>query len=208
VVINHVKTAAAAKNAYARLKGTVHKFLPVKISPLGIVAQDRNVPISVVSQIPFFMLFPDTDASRCIRSIAMKLLKDPLGKADMPMELFWDKCLAFLSPKKPVAIAHTSGTGQQSKVAGQTRDKEPAMVSDRDNQADLKDRMSAIEDKISLLLNGMEEIKALLKGNDFETAETVEPDAKESLSQKPAPPSPGLIPLDFESWVKEQSGKL
>lgn len=207
VVINHVKTASAAKKAYARLKETVHRFLPLKISPLGIVAQDHNVPISVVSQIPFFMLFPDTDASRCIRSIALKLVKDPLGKTDMPMELFWDRCLGFLSPKNRAG----SGTREKKGPAGKTQDKDQTTVSARDNQADLQERMSAIEEKISLLLEGMDEIKALLRGNRFDADnidkndKTDKNDAAAPLSREPEPPKPELIPLDFESWVKEQS---
>jgi flagellar biosynthesis protein FlhG len=199
VVINHVKTAAAAKKAYARLKETVHKFLPLTISPLGIVARDHNIPISVVSQIPFFMLFPDTDASRCIRAIALKLVKDPLGRSDMPMELFWDRCLGFLAPGKQAG----SVTKREKTSAGQTTDKDRTKVSARNNQADLQERISVIEDKISLLLEGMDEIKALLKSRlDADKTDTKE--APVSLSWKPAPPAPELIPLDFESWVKEQ----
>ncbi len=225
VVINHVKTAIAAKRAYARLKETVHKFLPMKIFPLGIVARDHNVPISVVSQIPFFMLFPDTDASRCIRSIALKLSKDPLGKS-MPMELFWDQCLGFLTPQKQNQVqnkgqAQEPGTGVKKGIAGQTPDKNlpaqnGAMVSADNNQTVLQERMSSIEDKISLLLNEMGEIKALLRGRGLEagkaTGVDIDPvdkaqktDKRKPLVQNTEPPAPGLIPLDFESWVKGQA---
>jgi len=201
VVINHVKTAVAAKRAYARLKETVHKFLPIQISPLGIVAQDHNVPISVISQIPFFMLFPDTDASRCIRSIALKLAEDPLGKADMPMELFWDKCLGFLAPQNQTG----SRPGEQKRAAGQTPGREKTLVSGRDNPADLEERMAVIEDKISLLLEGMNEIKALLTANDFKTSQIDKSDETAPRSANTQLPAPELISLDFESWVKEQS---
>jgi flagellar biosynthesis protein FlhG len=199
VVINHVKTASTAKKAYARLKETVHKFLPLEISPLGIVAQDHNVPISVVSQIPFFMLFPDTDASRCIRSIALKLVKDPLGKS-MPMELFWDRCLGFLSPQNKTG----SKTRGKKGSAGQTPGKDQTNVWPKDNQADLKERMSSLENKMSLLLEGMGEIKALLRGYRFETKETDKNTSRAPLSWKPALPAPEQIPLDFESWIKKQ----
>ena len=201
VVINHVKTAAAAKKAYARLKETVHRFLPLKIFPLGIVAQDHNIPISVVSQIPFFMLFPDTDASRCIRSIALKLVKDPLGKSDIPMELFWDRCLGFLAPQKQAG----SVTRRKNASAGQRADKDQKEGSAGENPADLHERMSAIEEKISLLLEGMGEIKALLRGSPFDAEKTDKNDSPSPLSWKTAPPAPELISLDFESWVKAQS---
>jgi flagellar biosynthesis protein FlhG len=205
VVINHVKTADAAKKAYARLKKTVHKFLPLKISPLGIVAQDHNVPISVVSQIPFFMLFPDTDASRCIRSIAGKLIKDPLGKADMPMELFWNHCLDFLSPQKREISAFET---REVKEVGQKVDNG---ISTGEDPANLSRRMSSIEDKISMLLEGMEEIKALLKAGRFKDGKKDKTVAAQKivktgvLPKKVKPPTPRPISLDFESWEKEQS---
>jgi len=202
VVINHVKTASAAKKAYARLKETVHKFLDLKISPLGIVAQDHNVPISVVSQIPFFMLFPDTDASRCIRAIALKLSKETPGKADMPMELFWDQCLKFLSsPKKARHTGPEGSDGPEGKVVPdqQMPGKDPAGGGGGEYPADLQERLSAVEEKMSQLLNEMGEIKALLRGSRFEKQTQ---DAT-PLSQNPDPSLPKLIPLDFESWIDE-----
>lgn len=204
VVINHVKTASAAKKAYARLKETVHKFLDLKISPLGIVAQDHNVPISVVSQIPFFMLFPDTDASRCIRSIALKLSNDNQGKADMPMELFWDQCLDFLSSPKKARHTGPEGPGQQRPDPQRSDQQRPckdlAGEASGEYPADLQERLSAVEEKMSQLLNEMGEIKALLRGSRFEkqTQDTL------PLPQNPDPPPSKLIPLDFESWIKEQ----
>ena len=203
VVINHVKTAAVAKKAYARLKETVHKFLGLKISPLGIVAQDHNVPISVVSQIPFFMLFPDTDASRCIRSIAQKLSKETQGKADMPMELFWDQCLKFLSsPKKDrhtPEVEGPEGMEENATPDQQRPGKDPAAGGGWEYSAALQERLTAVEEKMSQLLNEMGEIKALLRGSRFEKQiQDVTP-----LPRNPEPPLPKLIPLDFESWIKE-----
>lgn len=207
VVINHVKTAAVAKKAYARLKETVHKFLDLKISPLGIVAQDHNVPISVVSQIPFFMLFPDTDASRCIRSIAQKLSKETQGKADMPMELFWDQCLKFLSsPKKDRHTPKVEGPeGSEGLEENATPDqqrpgKDPAGGGGGgEYPAALQERLSAVEEKMSQLLNEMGEIKALLRGSRFEKQR----EEATPFPQNPEPPLPKFIPLDFESWIKE-----
>lgn len=205
VVINQVKTAAAAKNAYTRLKETVHKFLPIRITPLGIVAQDRNVPISIISQNPFFMLFPDTDASRCIRAIAIKLTKDSGAKSDMPMELFWDQCLEFLSLQNQANRLSGKGANKvtdRERVLGQEE-----MVSSRNDLESLKkrqdhpalqERLSAIEDKISRLLEEVIEIKALLPQAGLPEKE------QEPLVPLPDLPLPGPISLDFESWLKEQ----
>jgi flagellar biosynthesis protein FlhG len=214
VVINQVKTAVSAKNAYARLKETVHKFLPIKIAPLGIVAQDKKVSISVISQIPFFMLFPETDASRCIRSIALKLIKDQDPKADMPMELFWDQCLEFLSDQKQTRHSTRAGAGKTTigeRPAKNQSDKDQPLKGqalestiqkgreESKDQAELQDRLSLIENKISLLLDEVGEIKQLLQHTN-PSPET----EKAPAPQKPEPIAPKLIPLDFEFWMKQQ----
>lgn len=205
VVINQVKTATAAKNAYTRLKETVHKFLPIRITPLGIVAQDRNVPISIISQNPFFVLFPETHASRCIRAIAIKLGKEPGATSDMPMELFWDQCLQFLSHE--TQAKSLSRTGAKKALDRQTAPGQTDGVSagddlespkERQRHLALQERLSNIEDKISRLLDEVMEIKALLPQAGRGENE------QEPLVPLPDLPLPRPISLDFESWLKEQ----
>ncbi len=203
VVINQVKTAMAAKNAYTRLKETVHKFLPLKISPLGIVAQDRNVPISVISQNPFILLFPDTDASKCIRSIAVKLAKSASNMPDMPMDMFWDQCLQFLTLQnragrfsRPGATKFNGRQADHNSGDPASGRDHPGILTAAERQAALGDRLSRIEDKISQLLGEVGEIKALL-GQPL-------PAESDRLPWKPEFPAPRMIPLDFESWLKQQ----
>ncbi len=179
VVINQVKSAARAKQAYAKLKKTVRKFLSVKISPLGIVARDSNVSIAVISQIPFFTLFPDTTASRCIRSIVKKLLRDE--SKDMPVEVFWDQCLNLLSQ-------------------GRKTLSDPS-APDPDGRAALEQRLSNIEDKMSILLEEVGQIKNLL-------GQTLHPDMEDAVMAENTAMETNLatatsIPLDFESWIQE-----
>jgi flagellar biosynthesis protein FlhG len=182
VVINQVQTAAAAKQAYAKLKKTVHRFLKVPISPLGIVARDPNVPIAVVSQIPFFSMFPDTPASRCIRSLALKLVKDFSRDEDVPVEVFWDNCLALL-PRKEESKAADTPPGQDTAVSGA-------------GHAALEARMASLEQKMSLLLDEITQIKTLLKNSPGATCpeqDSPEKARPEDLSRK--------FTLDFEAWV-------
>ncbi|MCA1792498.1 MAG: MinD/ParA family protein [Desulfotignum sp.] len=136
VVVNQVKTAVSARSAYAKLKETVKKFLSLKISALGIVARDNNVSISVVSQVPFTILFPGSAASRCVRSLAMKL-KDGAAQ-DLPMEIFWDQCLALM---------------------GSGRSREPVKVPRTDQ---VEQRLSAIESRMATLLEQVTSIKQIL----------------------------------------------
>ncbi len=184
VVINQVQSAAAAKKAYAKLKKTVLKFLSIKISPLGILARDPNVPIAVVSQIPFFMLFPDTQASRCIRSIALKLVKDP-GQ-DIPMEVFWDQCLDLLTQGRPAPKATDT-----------------PLVSGPEDRDALETRLAGIEDKISRLLEEVVEIKSLLiRPRIVPQAESDVKTSRAGENKKPSQPRP--LELNFEAWVANQ----
>ncbi len=175
VVINQVKSGRAAQKAYTRLKGTVNKFLSLKVQPLGIMASDKNVRAAVISQTPFFMLFPDTIASKCIESITKKLITNSSQYGDMPLELFWDKCLSFIEkhhkPKEKQASPEKTDT-----------------LNIRKDQ-DIKKVLSRMETRLSLLTKEVGEIKQLLKKNKKIQAV---PKAKE-------------ISLDFESWLKKES---
>jgi flagellar biosynthesis protein FlhG len=191
VIINQVQTAASARKAYTKLKKTVHRFLKMSISPLGIVARDTNVPIAVVSQIPFFLLFPDTPASRCIRSAALKLARDFRRDEDIPVEAFWDQCLSLLAgPEEPAQEASIQ-TLQASGTSSERLQGNPGV---------LDARMAVLEEKMSLILEEVSQIKSLL-GKDSG------PDQRRGAF--PNIPEPGSHEkvLDFEAWVaKRQAG--
>ena len=203
VVINQVRTHDAAKRAYAKLKKTVHKFLGIAIAPLGILARDPNVPIAVVSQIPFLMIFPDSKASRCIRAIALKLVKDPGG--DMPVEAFWDQCLALLAKARPEPEPEAV-PAPEPESASQVRDAERILV--QEGQKALEGRLDAIEETMGRLLKEMAEVKTLL------LRKSAVPESKPAApAPKPARPEPvrqdpenpldlpvSPVTLDFEDW--------
>ncbi len=187
IVINQVKSGRAAQKAYTQLKDTVNKFLLLKVLPLGIMASDKNVRAAVISQTPFFMLFPDTIASKCINSISKKLIESPGIYGDIPLELFWDKCLSFLDRhRKP----------KKEPVSFEKPDIKPGKESDNKDKTDelkisqgFKKTLSRIESRLSFLTKEVEEIKKLLK--------------KDKKTQ--APPEAKEISLDFESWLKKES---
>lgn len=194
VVINQVQTAAAAKQAYAKLKKTVQKFLKIPVSPLGIVARDANVPIAVVSQIPFFMMFPDTPASRCVKSLALKLVRDFNRDEDVPVEVFWDQCLALLSKDDEPVPASPEKAGLRDEISGSA----PASGPDR---AALEERMASLEEKMSLLLDEMAQIKAMLGRDPKRKAEaTPVPERRQAALED----LPKAVSLDFEAWLSER----
>jgi flagellar biosynthesis protein FlhG len=180
VVINQVKSSKAAKKSYARLKETVNKFLPVKIEPLGIVALDKNVRAAVISQTPFIMLFPDTIASKCIHSITQKLISKADRTGDLPLELFWDKCLSFLEK-------HHKLKKEAAKEKTEKKEKDP----------EIKEALSHIESKLSKLIKEVGHIKQFLKTHEFTP--------KKSNEKILVLPEPKKIFLDFESWLTKKS---
>ena len=182
VIINQVKSGKAAQKAYAQLRKTVNRFLPIKLEPLGIMALDRNVRAAVISQTPFFMLFPDTVATKCIRSITQKLMSRVAMGSDMPLELFWDKCLSFLEKHhKP----------EKEPVSGKEAEKEKPR-----QDLEIKKSLAHIESTLSILMKEVSDIKQFLgKGNAMQPG----------LSEKDViPPEPREIPHDFESWLKKK----
>jgi flagellar biosynthesis protein FlhG len=104
-VVNQVKQANNAKQAYGQLRNTVNRFLSIKLSPLGIVARDKHVPMAVISQTPFLKLFPDSAASKCIQLLGKKLLTKEKDMEPISLEQFWQRCLGFLSKSRPSAGA-------------------------------------------------------------------------------------------------------
>ncbi|RLC03550.1 MAG: hypothetical protein DRH34_05555 [Deltaproteobacteria bacterium] len=192
VIINQVKSGKAAQKAYGQLKKTVNKFLPVKLSPLGIVASDKNVRAAVISQTPFCMLFPDTIATKCIHSIAHKLMNKAGGISDMPLELFWDKCLSFLEKhhKPEKEAVSPKETVPKEAVPKETIEEK------KEQDPEIKKVLSHIESKLSGLIKEVSDIKQFLKRSDASP--------KRVTAKALKPPEPKEISLDFESWLKKK----
>jgi len=211
VVINKAGSGKIAKKAFDRLKEIVNKFLPVKIAPLGIVASDKNVQAAVISQTPFFMLFPDTIASKCISSITLKLLNKADQIPAIPLELFWDKCMSFLKKH------HKAQRKQVSQKTGVKKKKEQDL--------DIKKALFHIESRLSILTKEVSGIKNSLKTYVAAPSIKGKNKARKPLKPLPAPvlepvpapvpepvpepfpapmPIPEEISLDFESWLKKK----
>jgi len=111
VLFNHVISAKAIKKAYTQLEKTVDRYLSMRLRPLGIVISDKKVQSAVVAQTPFLIKSPETAASKCINTIANKVIKRSAAINDMPIEQFWNGCLSFLDKhqekKKPVPSEHS-----------------------------------------------------------------------------------------------------
>ncbi len=178
VIVNQVTEGKTAQKSYARLKQTVSRFLSAKIEPLGIIASDKNVRASVISQTPFFILFPGTVASRCISAIAEKLIKNQRKTMDLPLEFFWDNCLTFLEK-------HHHRKDEKAKEKETTKP-----------NTDILEKISQMESKLTLLIKEVGDIRQFLETHVVMTAK----------KEEPACPEPEEIVLDFESWLNTKKG--
>ncbi len=94
VILNQIDSAEEARHIYIRLARTVKNFLSVTIKPAGVIPVDKQVGMAVNAQIPFVMLFPDSNASKCIHTMAKKIVMAHHGK-DVSVATFWDRCFSF-----------------------------------------------------------------------------------------------------------------
>ncbi|MBT6751643.1 MAG: AAA family ATPase, partial [Desulfobacula sp.] len=213
ILINQAISGKVAKKAYDHLKELVNKFLPIKIKPLGIVALDKNVQASSISRTPFFVLFPETIASKCINGITRKLSNKDARIGVMPLELFWDNYLSFLKklhkPKKKPA-------SQNVRLKKKNED-DPEI---NKTLSQIKSRLSILTKEVSDIKKSIEfyktrpdkskvktlkppllkEVNVIKKSLEFHKAR---PDKRKEEILKP--PLAKEIPLDFESWLKKKT---
>jgi flagellar biosynthesis protein FlhG len=86
VVVNQVDNEKEALAVFDRISKTVVKFLKGTVEYGGFVLEDRNVKKAVRARKAFYLQYPASEASTCIQSLAVKLLKaraaEPAGFAE------------------------------------------------------------------------------------------------------------------------------
>jgi len=162
---------------------------------LGIMASDKNVRAAVISQTPFLMLFPDTIATKCIRSITAKLIDTAGQTTDIPLELFWDKCLSFL--EKHHAVKKEPAPSKKDELEKFESEKVDQDKIKKDPDPVVTQALSQIESKLSMLMKEVGEIKTFLKIREKP------PEIKQEII-----PDPGKIALDFEDWLKKNNRSI
>lgn len=74
VIVNKAFTTEEGIETYNKFNRAVSKFLKIKVEYLGCIIDDKKLVQSVRQQKPFVLLYPNCEASKCIESIAMKLI--------------------------------------------------------------------------------------------------------------------------------------
>lgn len=101
VIVNRAENAKEASDILAKLSLVAEKFLSIKLIPAGYILQDDIVTKAVKMQQPFFLIYPKSHASRYIREISRKLIKDDNNVSDNEnngIKGFVNKLVSLMKP--------------------------------------------------------------------------------------------------------------
>lgn len=97
IIVNQCKDKNQAQKEYSKFCGAVKKFLNKKVSPAGIIVTDPKIVESVKQQEPFFLRYPESNASKCMRFIVENLIfKEPAEELSQDITTFWNLCFNYL----------------------------------------------------------------------------------------------------------------
>jgi len=91
VVVNMVESALEAESIFSKFEKLTTQFLSVKVTFLGYVYEDSNVDKALLQAVPFVMGHPQSSASRCIESLANRILSEESKKLSGGIQLFWQQ---------------------------------------------------------------------------------------------------------------------
>ncbi len=76
IIINRVGNITEGNTAFEKLKNAVKRFLLMDLYKLGYIFEDSSVIKSVKKQVPFTVEYPNSIASKNVKSIAIRLIND------------------------------------------------------------------------------------------------------------------------------------
>lgn len=79
IVINRAPKGSDGRDIFRKLASATTRFLDVKMNLLGVIQEDSSAHEAIVRQLPYFLLYPSTRASRDILRIAKSLENLPLN---------------------------------------------------------------------------------------------------------------------------------
>jgi len=92
LLVNMATNIKESQEVFRQLSMVTDRFLDVTIEYIGYVKYDRNLVTGVKRQKAVRQLYPETDASRCLLSLARKLSNTPLPAASngSSASSFWE----------------------------------------------------------------------------------------------------------------------
>ncbi len=97
IVINQGKNVQIAGEIFTKLKKTVEKYLPINIFPIGTIVKDQHVTDAVSKQKAFLSIYPQSNASKCIKNITRQLIKKESTESGADsINTFWIRFMELL----------------------------------------------------------------------------------------------------------------
>lgn len=94
LLVNMVSDIQEAQEVYRQLKVVAERFLDITIDYMGHVCYDKNITRGVRQQKAVCDLYPDTPASRCFSSLAVKLSQSSVSALPPKnTRLFWQELI-------------------------------------------------------------------------------------------------------------------
>lgn len=97
LLINQVKNIEEGKQLFSRISKVVEEFLHTQVNLFGIIPYDEKVSLSVRRQTPFFIQYPNSNASKGIRKIVQQLLNNMEATSRKGMKQFFQEMLGYFS---------------------------------------------------------------------------------------------------------------
>jgi flagellar biosynthesis protein FlhG len=99
LVVNRAQSYREAVETARTLKNACSNFLKIKLNSLGFLMEDDHVRKSVISQIPFYISYPNCAASKTIKQIVNTYLPD-IDSSSLTVEPkgirgFFEKVISF-----------------------------------------------------------------------------------------------------------------
>ena len=226
IVVNQCKSTLIARQAYTKFKETVKKYLSTDVVPLGIIIQDPKVEEAVKNQQAFVLLYPQSNAAKCMKNIAKRLMDDQRQDLETSSVMsFWTKCLQLI--KGPLNLTDPKKTEKSIECKPSTKDlekrptslareTEPKSMTGESEGADcsepestayaeqgvsllmskLIDTVSSVSKELHLIRRTMENGRGNHRGVNGFVDERQEAVRRES------------IPLDFDAFLKQRDTKV
>ena len=131
IVVNQCKGTSIAGLAYAKFKEIVEGYLPVDLVLLGTIVQDPKVEEAVKQRKAFTLLYPESNASECVKGIAQRLVENQPEDLEPSsgMFLFWTKCLKRLTSPLKLTGKKKEKKEPEAEPADHIQEQEPLEVS-------------------------------------------------------------------------------
>ncbi|HHW30465.1 MAG TPA: MinD/ParA family protein [Clostridiaceae bacterium] len=99
LIVNKAEDEREAKDIINKISLVVNRFLGVKLNPLGFILQDQAVVKSVKQQNPFYMKYPNSDATKSIKDISKKIVENDeqgFSEGGFGIKVFFNKLIGFM----------------------------------------------------------------------------------------------------------------